>query len=220
MKDFAKRIFDILVSFLLIISLLPLFIIVSIAIICEDRGPVFFKQERLGLGGRPFRIWKFRSMIQRADSFVDAAGMPTKDRITRVGKYIRKTSIDELPQLFNILIGNMSIVGPRPALLSHFCRYTTQQRRRLEMRPGITGLAQINGRNTLKWSHRIEYDVQYIDNYSLLMDLKIIFQTVSRVIFAQGVVLDRNPVDVDDLGPPQPGIAPPITLSLKRGRHG
>lgn len=214
MQRLIKRAFDMLASASGLLALSPLFAAVAVAVKLEDGGPIFFRQQRLGRNGYPFGIWKFRSMIQNADHYIDKNGRPTKDRVTRIGRILRKTSIDELPQLINILLGDMSVVGPRPALLSHYSRYTLQQRRRLAVRPGITGLAQVNGRNTLRWSARVQYDIEYIDHYSLMLDVQIVFKTVMQVIRGQGVVMDRNPADVDDLGPAQPGIALPTSKRL------
>ncbi len=198
-----KYVLDKLLALILIIILFPLWIIIMIAIKLDDGGPIFFTQERLGENGKTFKIFKFRTMLVDADKFLDENGRVTrKNRITRVGKFLRKLSLDELPQLINIIKGDMSIIGPRPALPSHLPRYTEWQKRRLLMKPGVTGLAQINGRNTLKWSKRIEYDIEYIENYSLWLDLKILLKTIKVVFLREGIVLDRNPQDVDDLAPP------------------
>ncbi len=198
-----KYVLDKLLALILIIILFPLWIIIMIAIKLDDGGPIFFTQERLGKNGKTFKIFKFRTMLVDADKFLDENGRVTrKNRITRVGKFLRKLSLDELPQLINIIKGDMSIIGPRPALPSHLPRYTEWQKRRLLMKPGVTGLAQINGRNTLKWSKRIEYDIEYIENYSLWLDLKILLKTIKVVFLREGIVLDRNPQDVDDLAPP------------------
>lgn len=205
----GKRLFDFLGSLAGLLFLFPLFAIVAVFIKIEDGGPVFFRQYRLGLGGNPFGIWKFRTMIQDADLYIDKDGKPTRERVTRVGRFLRKSSIDELPQLINILVGEMSVVGPRPALLSHYPRYTDVQRRRLLMKPGITGLAQINGRNTLKWSRRIDFDIEYIERFSLPLDMVIIMKTARQVIFGAGVVMDRNSENVDDLLPPRDGVDVP-----------
>jgi len=216
MQLLTKRLFDVFASFAGIIIFLPIFVVVALLIKIEDGGPVFFWQQRLGKSGYPFSIWKFRTMIVNADAYVDAAGRPTRVRVTRVGSVLRKLSVDELPQLINILLGDMSVVGPRPALLSHYARYTEKQRSRLQMRPGITGLAQVNGRNTLKWSRRIQYDLSYIQDYSLALDFRIILKTFSKVFFREDVVMDRNPSDVDDLGPSQPDVSVPSMNDLNR----
>jgi len=181
------------------IFLLPLFFLVALAIKIEDQGPVFFRQKRPGLYGRPFFIWKFRSMVPNADALLNGNQRVEVNRVTKIGKILRYLSVDELPQVINILVGEMSFVGPRPALWEHMDRYTEEQKKRFLMKPGVTGLAQVNGRNLLKWSRRIEYDLEYIENYSLLLDLRILIKTIKVVFFREGIVLDRNPDQVDDL---------------------
>ena len=183
----------------LLLFLLPIFFIIALLIKLEDRGSVFFLQQRPGLNMKLFSIWKFRSMVENADQLLDRNGHATGNRITRIGKLLRSLSLDELPQLINILKGEMSFVGPRPALPGHLERYTTEQKGRFDMKPGVTGLAQVNGRNTLKWSRRILYDLEYIEKYSLWLDVKILFKTVKVVLMREGIVLDRNPGKVDDL---------------------
>jgi lipopolysaccharide/colanic/teichoic acid biosynthesis glycosyltransferase len=190
---------DKLLALLALILLSPLFLLIAILIKLDDGGPVFFRHKRAGYREGLFDIWKFRSMIVNADFYLDEQGAPTADRITRVGKVLRRNSLDELPQLYNILIGDMSIVGPRPVLLEHVQRYTPEQRRRFEVRPGLTGLAQINGRNTLKWSLRLAFDVEYVDNFSLILNIKIILKTIVMLATSSVTTLDRNPDDVNDL---------------------
>ena len=197
----AKHCLDRVVALLVLLALAPLFLIVAISIKLADQGPVFFFQVRIGLQKKLFSIWKFRTMIVDADHFLESDGSVTTDRVTGVGRVLRYLSLDELPQLVNIVKGEMSFVGPRPALPGHLYRYTAEQVRRLEMKPGIPGLAQISGRNQIKWSKRIEYDVNYIDGFSLWLDLKILIRTIKVVIRREGVVLDRNPEQVDDLTP-------------------
>ena len=189
-------------ALLMLLALAPLLILIAILVKLDDRGPVFFRQERLGLGGSTFLIWKFRTMVVNADRLLDAQGrVGSANRITRIGRLLRATSLDELPQLLNIIAGEVSFVGPRAASPLHLPRYTGRQTERLRMKPGITGLAQVNGRNTLKWSKRIEYDIEYIENYSWWLDVKILFRTVKVVLLREGIVLDRNPEQVDDLAP-------------------
>ena len=195
MKYLLDRIF----ASVLTIFLLPIFALIAVAIKIEDQGPVFFRQKRPGLFGRPFFIWKFRSMVPNADSLLNVDRRVEVNRVTKVGKLLRLLSADELPQIINILMGEMSFIGPRPALWEHMSRYTEEQKKRFLMKPGITGLAQVNGRNLLKWSKRIEYDLQYIEHYSLWLDLQILFRTVKVVLLREGIVLDRNPEQVDDL---------------------
>ncbi|MCP4214731.1 MAG: sugar transferase [bacterium] len=198
----VKYFFDGFFALLLLILMLPLFAVIAAVIYINDRGSVFFKQQRPGLHGTPFKVWKFRSMVENADRLLGADGSAKGiDRVTSVGKFLRKTSLDELPQVINILKGDMSFIGPRPAIMQHLNRYTDKQKERLLMRPGITGLAQVNGRNSLKWSTRIDYDRQYIAEYSLWLDFKICLKTVKVVLVREGISMDRNVEEVDDLGP-------------------
>jgi len=195
-----KHSFDRGIALIGLVALVPLWFAIACAIKLEDGGPVFFRQTRLGLGGSKFLIWKFRSMVIDADRLLNENSQISKtNRITRVGFLLRKSSLDELPQLLNILKGEMSIIGPRPTLPEHWGRYSERQKRRFEMRPGVTGLAQVRGRNSLLWSQRIESDIEYIENYSLWLDAWILVRTVKVVFLAQGVVMDRNPEQVDDL---------------------
>ena len=196
-----KHALDRLGAALGLVALAPVLAAIAVAIKLEDGGPVVFRQDRLGLGARPFSIWKFRTMIPDADAHLDASGQATRSRVTRVGRFLRFTSLDELAQLFNILRGEMTFVGPRPVLPAHLDRYTDAQKRRFEVRPGITGLAQVSGRNQLPWSKRLALDVEYVDRRSLLVDAWILVRTVKVVLLREGVVLDRNPGQVDDLGP-------------------
>jgi undecaprenyl phosphate N,N'-diacetylbacillosamine 1-phosphate transferase len=181
-----KRMLDFTASLAGLICLLPLFILVVVAIKLDDRGPVFFRQERVGLEGRPFLIFKFRTMIVNAEKVGAGVFVEKNDaRITRVGKFLRHTSLDELPQLINIFRGDMSLVGPRPTLSYQVDKYDDRQRRRLEAKPGVTGWAQVNGRSALPWPERIELDLWYIDNWSLYLDLKILVKTF-RVVAERG----------------------------------
>jgi len=182
------RAFDLVASVVLLILLAPLLLMVALAIKLDSPGPIFFRQERVGRGGRPFLLWKFRTMIPSAAS--EGMGLlttPDDYRITRVGRLLRLASIDELPQLLNVIKGDMSLVGPRPGLPEHLAAYDSRQRRRLLVRPGITGLAQVKGRNSLPWPERIEYDLQYVENRSLLLNLRILLATVP-VLFRRDLV--------------------------------
>ena len=190
-----------LAAAVLLALLAPVFAVIAALVKLQDRGPVFFKHRRPGHHAIPFELWKFRTMVVDADRFLDDTGKPTGARVTRIGRPLRRYSLDELPQLINILRGEMSFVGPRPAVMEHLPRYTDEQMGRFRMKPGITGLAQVNGRNTLRWSERIRYDNQYIDNYSLALDLRTLFRTVGVTLRGSGISADRNPGDVDDLGP-------------------
>lgn len=185
---FIKRIIDLVLSVVGLIVLSPLFLIIAICIKLDSEGPVFFLQERAGFKGKPFMIYKFRSMVNNAVNM--GAGYYTGEndpRITRVGRFLRNTSLDEIPQLINIIKGEMSIIGPRPTLMYQVKEYDDFQKRRLLMKPGITGLAQVNGRNSLTWPERIKYDVKYVDNYSLWLDIKIFFKTIIVVFKKEGV---------------------------------
>jgi len=186
----------------LLLLLSPAFAVIGLLVWLEDGRPIFFRQDRVGRYGRRFLIWKFRSMVVEADRLLDKEGRVHGDgRITRVGRFLRLTSLDELPQLINVIRGEMSFIGPRPGLKEHYDRYTAAQKRRYDMRPGVTGLAQVNGRNTLPWSRRIAYDLEYIDQFSLWQDVKILAKTIAIVATGKNVVLDRNPELVDDLPP-------------------
>lgn len=190
-----KRIGDILVSavLILILTVIPVLIVVPILIKLTSKGPAVFKQERAGKDGELFTIYKFRTMRIPEES-LDENGNPLepKDRITAVGKFLRKTSLDELMQLFNILDGTMSLVGPRPTLPYQIERYDDVQRRRLHMRPGVTGWAQVNGRNDLTWTEKIVYDVEYVDNYSIWFDIKVLFKTVGVVLKSENITFHKN----------------------------
>lgn len=185
-KRFFKRLFDILLSLTgIIIAGIPM-LLVAVAVKIDSKGPAIFKQERLGVGGKVFNIYKFRSMCVNAEHTGSGVYSGKGDaRVTRVGKILRATSIDELPQMFNILKGDMSFVGPRPPLTYHpwpLAEYTDEQRRMFEVRPGITGWAQINGRKAVEWNQRIKLNVWYVDNLSLWLDIKIVFKTVFKVL--------------------------------------
>lgn len=160
----------------------PLTALIAVAISAESKGGVFYTQERIGRGGVPFRILKFRSMLRPEDSF-DSEGnrMENYSRVTRVGRVLRATSLDELPQLLNVLKGDMSLVGPRPTLAYQVERYTEDQRRRLDVKPGLTGLAQVSGRNSLTWNEKIALDLEYVRSLSLATDLRILMKTVVTV---------------------------------------
>jgi undecaprenyl phosphate N,N'-diacetylbacillosamine 1-phosphate transferase len=190
---FFKRIFDIFASGLALIFLLPIFALIGVLIKIDSKGPVFFIQLRAGKDGKPFGAYKLRTMVNNAEKL--GKGLKKDDpRITRVGKYLR-WGIDELPQLINVLKGDMSIVGPRPTLMSQVEQYTDEHKRRLEMKPGITGWALVNGRNKLSWIEKIEYDIWYIDNWSLGLDLKILFMTLWVVLITREGVYGEDGVN-------------------------
>lgn len=180
-----KRIFDILLSFLAMIILSPLLIIISILLWVSEGWPVIFAQDRPGLNGKIFRIWKFRTMRELRDENGDL--LPDAERISPLGKFLRKFSLDELPELFNVLIGEMSMVGPRPLLVAYLDRYSSQQARRHEVLPGVTGWAQINGRNAISWQKKFELDVWYVDHWTFWLDIKILFLTVWKALSGEGI---------------------------------
>lgn len=180
-----KRAFDIVASLGLLLLLGPLLLGLAVLIRAKLGAPLFFRQERAGQGGRPFQIIKFRSMTDARD----AAGrlLPDGERLTAFGRFLRASSLDELPELLNVLRGEMSLVGPRPLPTRYLPRYNTQQARRHEVLPGITGWAQVNGRNAQSWAQRFEYDLWYVENRSFALDLKILLLTVSKVIRREGI---------------------------------
>lgn len=192
---FIKRAVDITAALfgIILLTVIPVLIIVPIWIKLDSKGPAVFTQDRTGKDGKTFKIYKFRTMRIPEDS-LDENGeqLEPKKRITKAGKFLRKTSIDELMQLFNVLKGDMSIVGPRPTLPYQMERYDERQLHRLDMRPGVTGWAQVNGRNDLTWTEKIEYDLEYVEKYSLWFDIKILFKTVGVVFKSEGIEFTKN----------------------------
>lgn len=180
-----KRIFDFISSFLGIILLSPLLMIMSLIVLIKHGSPIIFNQTRPGKEGEPFRFYKFRTMTNETDE--EGHLLPDKDRLTSFGSFLRKTSLDELPSLFNVIKGDMSLVGPRPLLMQYLPLYNDFQNRRHEVKPGITGWAQINGRNALSWPKKFELDVWYVDNQSFWLDLKILFLTIYKVFKREGI---------------------------------
>ncbi|PXV63080.1 lipopolysaccharide/colanic/teichoic acid biosynthesis glycosyltransferase [Halanaerobium congolense] len=174
-----KRIIDIFISLIGLMVISPIFLLIYIMIYFKLGSPVFFIQKRPGKNEKIFKMIKFRTMLDVKDE--NGKLLPDKKRLTSFGKFLRSSSLDELPELINVLKGEMSLVGPRPLLVEYLPRYNEHQARRHEMRPGITGLAQVNGRNTISWEDKFDYDVKYIDNFSLLLDLKIIIKTFFKV---------------------------------------
>jgi len=198
-----KRIVDVLVSGIALLVLAFPFAAVALAIKLDDRGPVFFRQERVGKGGRGFRVWKFRTMIVDAVSKGLGLNVSHDDsRITRTGRVLRNLGLDELPQLLNVLTGEMSLVGPRPTLVYQVERYDAFQRRRLEVRPGITSLAVVSGRNALSWKERIDLDVWYIDHWSLWLDLRILAKTLWVVLVKREGLYGKGGVNDPFVEPP------------------
>jgi lipopolysaccharide/colanic/teichoic acid biosynthesis glycosyltransferase len=181
-----KRFTDIIISIILLIITFPIFLISAILIKLESRGPIFFLHERTGLFGKPFNMIKFRGMIDNALSFGPGITQINDPRITKVGKFLRRTSIDELPQLINVLKGEMSIIGPRPEIISITSQYTESQKRVFDFVPGITGISQINGRQTLTPEQRTQMELNYYSNETFIEDLKIFFSTFSVIITNEG----------------------------------
>jgi lipopolysaccharide/colanic/teichoic acid biosynthesis glycosyltransferase len=180
-----RRSVDIAVSSVALLVLAPVFLVLALTIRFRLGRPVLFKQIRPGLHGQPFTILKFRTMRDAIGA--DGEPLPDEERMTRFGTRLRSTSLDELPELWNVLRGDMSLIGPRPLLVEYLDRYTPEQARRHDVRPGITGLAQVSGRNSLEWDDRFELDVQYVDNRSLRLDLHILWRTVVGVLRRDGI---------------------------------
>ena len=180
-----KRIFDFIFSFVLLFFLLPVMILVAIIIRFKLGSPILFSQDRPGLNGKVFKMMKFRSMLDEKDA--QGNFLPDNERLTDFGSFLRSTSLDELPGLFNVLKGDMSIVGPRPLLVQYLCLYSAEQARRHDVRPGITGWAQVNGRNAISWEQKFEYDIWYVDNHSLVLDFTILLLTVKKVFFKEDI---------------------------------
>ncbi len=185
LQHVIKRIIDITCSGLGLIILSPILVITGILVKFKLGSPIFFTQERVGKDGKIFRMIKFRTMLDAKDKYGNQ--LPDEERLTSFGKILRSTSIDELPELINVLNGDMSLVGPRPLLVEYKDLYSPEQWRRHEVRPGITGWAQVNGRNTLDWKSRFKLDVEYVDNFNIFMDIKILFMTVAKVIKRDGI---------------------------------
>lgn len=185
-----KRIFDLLSSSLIIVFFIPIFLIIYILIFLILGSPVIFKQKRPGLKTKPFYIYKFRTMLEIRDA--NNKVLPDNLRITKVGLFLRSLSLDELPSLWNVIKGEMSLVGPRPLLMEYLPLYNKKQYRRHDVKPGITGWAQVNGRNSLSWQDRFNLDVWYVDNQSFLLDLKILVMTFKKVIFRNGISEDGH----------------------------
>lgn len=185
-----KRMMDICGSLIGIIILSPVYLIVAILVHRNLGSPIIFRQKRPGKNGKVFEMLKFRSMLDKTDK--NGEVLPDEKRLTSFGMKLRSTSLDELPELFNVLKGDMSLVGPRPLLVEYLKLYSKEQNKRHNMKPGITGLAQINGRNSISWSEKLKYDVEYVDNFNILLDIKILFITIYKVIKREGISQDGN----------------------------
>ncbi|MFR8584515.1 MAG: sugar transferase [Thomasclavelia ramosa] len=184
-EKFIKRPQDILLSLMAMIVLSPVLLITAVLVRTKLGSPVIFKQKRPGLDEKVFTLYKFRTMTDAKDS--DGNLLPDEVRLTKFGKLLRSTSLDELPELWNIFCGDIAVVGPRPLLVEYLSRYNEEQRRRHEVRPGLSGLAQVNGRNAISWEDKFKYDIQYVDHVTFLGDWKIIFQTILNVIKRDGI---------------------------------
>lgn len=192
-----KRIFDLLSSVALLVGLLPVLLVIAVIIKLDSPGPVLFSQERVGRKGKPFKLYKFRSMVDGAVNKGAGILIENNDpRITRIGSFLRKTSLDEIPQLINIIKGEMSVIGPRPTLQYQVEKYNDRQRKRLDMKPGLTGWAQVNGRNSLTWPQRIELDVWYVEHWSLMLDIRIFFKTFKVLLGGEGIYTGGTADDI------------------------
>ena len=185
-----KRLIDILGSLIGIIVLSPVYIIVGILVYLKLGSPVLFSQMRPGKDEKIFKMYKFRSMLDSTNHLGEV--LPDEERLTPFGARLRSTSLDELPELFNVLKGEMSLVGPRPLLVEYLDLYSDEQKKRHKMRPGITGWAQVNGRNSISWSEKLSLDVEYVENFNLLLDMKILFMTVFKVFKKEGINQEGN----------------------------
>lgn len=184
-KLFIKRFLDIVLSISFIIVFWWVYLVVGLCVYYKLGKPVIFKQLRPGYKGKVFTMYKFRTMTDEKDK--NGNLLPNDKRLSRFGKLLRATSLDEIPELINVLKGEMSLVGPRPLLVKYLDRYTANQARRHEVKPGITGWAQVNGRNCISWEQKFKYDIEYVDNYSFFMDMKILFLTVKKVLIREGI---------------------------------
>lgn len=189
-RSFFKRIFDFILSLTAIIILSPVLLLLTVIGAFLMGGNPFFTQDRPGKDGKVFKLFKFKSMNNKRDERGEL--LPDEKRLTSYGQFIRNTSFDELPELINILKGDMAIVGPRPLLVRYLTRYSKTQARRHEVRPGLTGLAQVNGRNAISWEEKFRYDVEYVDNLSLMLDIKIILMTVLKVVKRDGISSENS----------------------------
>ena len=184
-QKYFKRLFDFLIALIALLLFSPLFILVTIGLFFANQGKPFFFQIRPGKNEKLFRIVKFKTMNDKKDN--EGNLLSDAERLTTIGRFVRKTSLDELPQLFNVLKGDMSLIGPRPLLVQYLPLYNAEQKKRHDVRPGITGWAQVNGRNAISWEQKFAYDVWYVDNCSFLLDIKIIVLTLKKVFVREGI---------------------------------
>lgn len=197
-ENFFKRLIDFFVAFFGLLVLSPIFLFVTIGLFFANNGKPIFFQLRPGKNERIFKIIKFKTMNDKTDEQGNL--LPDAKRLTKIGSFVRKTSLDEIPQLINILIGDMSLIGPRPLLLKYLPYYTDKERVRHTVRPGISGLAQVNGRNTVSWNDRLAFDVVYVENLSFKLDLQIFYKTLLKVIVSENIVIDPESImqNLDD----------------------
>lgn len=189
-KNFIKRLIDFVFSLIALLILMPILLFVTLCLAFANNGKPFFFQSRPGLNGRIFKIIKFKTMNDQRD--VEGNLLPDSERLTSVGSFVRKTSLDEIPQLINVVKGDMSLIGPRPLLVQYLSLYNDHQKRRHEVRPGITGWAQVNGRNAISWKQKFDYDVWYVENLSFEIDIKIFFLTIRKVFVREGISADGH----------------------------
>ncbi len=182
---FIKRFFDLLIAVIVLFLASPLLLVLAILVLLTHGRPVLFRQQRPGYKGRPFYICKFRTMAERFSP--DGNLLPDAERITRLGRFLRSSSLDELPELINVLRGEMSLVGPRPLLMQYLGRYSAEQMRRHDVPPGITGWAQVNGRNAITWEEKFKLDLWYVDNWSFWLDIRILFMTLWKALKREGI---------------------------------
>lgn len=186
-----KRTLDLMISLVLLVVFLPIILAISLVILIKMGRPVIFVQTRPGMGGKPFSMYKFRTMTNEKDD--SGKLLPNEDRLSSLGKFLRSSSLDELPELVNVIKGDMSLVGPRPLLMEYLELYNDFEARRHEVRPGLTGYAQVNGRNNISWAKRFEMDIWYVDNQSLFLDFSILFRTVLKVLKREGISQPGSP---------------------------
>ena len=186
----TKRFFDLFLVLLSLPLILPIYLLLMLLVLAKFNFPILFKQSRPGLKGKIFYVYKFRTMTNDCDK--DGILLPDEHRLTKFGKFLRSTSLDELPSLWNVLKGDMSLVGPRPLLVEYLPMYSTKQARRHEVKPGITGWAQVNGRNAINWNEKFDLDIWYVDNQSIWLDIKILCMTIKKVITRSGINQDKQ----------------------------
>ena len=191
-KFFLKRAIEFILSLAGLVFLMPIYLVIIVMVRINLGSPIFFKQERPGLNNKVFNIYKFRTMTNEHDNYGNL--LPDETRLTNFGRFLRSTSLDELPSLWSVLKGDMSLIGPRPLLVEYLPFFSEKQARRHEVRPGITGWAQVNGRNAISWEEKFELDVWYVDNLSIILDIKIIWLTIIKVLFRDGISPDNKDI--------------------------